>query len=124
MADLLNAQDTAAFLDAMRDVSDTFQKYPVTLGDGVDAVDLLCGRKSIKNELLAHEEGMDINQAFRIKFNRQYLAEKGLVDGDGILLIGYDTPVWMDGERFTIVKLDEPAVFRDQKLSVVMEVVS
>ena len=124
MTDLLNASDTAAFLEAMRDVSDTFQKYPLILGDGMDAVELLCGRKSIKNELQAREEGMDINQAFRISFNRQYLDQKGLVDTDGTLLFGYDTPVWMDGERFAIIKLDEPAVFRDKKLSVVMEVVS
>lgn len=123
MADLFDDAVTGDFIAAMRDVTDTFFKYPVTLGDGLDAIDLLCGRKSIKNELLAQETGESIDQAFRLRFNRKYLDEKGLIDPAGTLLIGYDTPVWMDGQRYMITKLDEPAVFRDEKMTVVMEVV-
>ncbi|MCG8643337.1 MAG: hypothetical protein MI862_26660 [Desulfobacterales bacterium] len=124
MADLLTDQDTAAFIKAMRDVSDTFQKYPVTFGDGGESVSVLCGRKSIKNELLAREDGTRIEAAYKLSLNRQHATEKGLIDDDDELLIGYDTPVWIDGERFAIIRLDEPAVFREKKLNIVMEVVS
>ncbi|MCP3942212.1 MAG: hypothetical protein GY710_12100 [Desulfobacteraceae bacterium] len=123
MTDLFDDAMTADFVNAIRSVTDTFQKYPIVFGDGDDSIELLCGRKSIKNELLAQEEGESIEDAFEIKINRQYLAEKGLVDENDTLLIGYDTPVEMDGEQFTIIKLGEPAVFRDKKLNVVMEVI-
>ncbi len=123
MTDLFDDAAQAEFINAIRDVTDTFQKYPVVFGDGDDSIELLCGRKSIKNELLAREEGESIDEAFKLALNRQYLSEKGLVDENDILLIGYDTPVRMDGEQFTIIKLGEPIVFRDQKLMVVMEVV-
>ncbi len=122
MTDLFDDQAVSDFLEAIRDVTDTFQKYPVTLGDEGASVTVLCTRKNVLGELSVREEGQGIEQAFKLSLNRQYLAEKGLVDGDGVLLIGYDTPVWMDGERFAITKLDEP-VFRDQKIRVAMEVV-
>ncbi len=124
MADLFDDAMTAQFTAAIRDVTDTFFKYPVIFGDGADEIDLRCGRKSIKNKLLALEEGEDIDQAYRITFNREYLTEKGVVDENDKLLIGYDTPVWMDGEQFTITKLDETSVFREKKLMVVLEVVN
>lgn len=123
MTDLFDDDSANDFVAAIRDVTDTFQKYPVLFGDQGDSVELLCGRESIKNELLATEEGESIDEAFRIKINRQYLAEKGLVDENDRLLIGYDTPVLMDGLQFSITKLDETPVFRDKKLMVVMEVV-
>jgi len=123
MTDLFDDDMTRQFLDAIRDVTDTFQKYPVTFGDGMDSITLLCGRRSIKNELLAREEGESIEAAFKLALNREYAAEKGAIDEDDVLLIGYDTPVWMEGERYVITKLDEPAVFRDKKVMVVMEVV-
>lgn len=124
MSDLFDDEMAAQFVGAIRDVTDTFFKYPVVFGSGADEIELLCGRQSIKNELLAREEGQGIDQAFQLSLNRQYLHEKGLVDEDNKLLIGYDTPVVMDGISFVIIKLDEPAVFRDEKLMVVMEVVS
>ncbi|MCG8553586.1 MAG: hypothetical protein MI799_24545 [Desulfobacterales bacterium] len=123
MTDLLDDQSVNDFLGAIRDVTDTFQKYPVIFGSGVDAAPVLCGRKNIKNELLATEEGSFVEDAFKLALNRQYLAEKGLVDEDDVLLIGYDTPVWMDDMQFVITKLGEPAVFRDTKVMVEMEVV-
>lgn len=122
MTDLFNDQDVNDFLGAIRDVTDTFQRYPVGFGDEGVSITVLCGRKSILNELLAREEGQSIAQAFKLSLNQQYLAEKGLVDDDGVLLIEYATPVWMDGQRFVITKLDE-SVFRDRKMSVFMEVV-
>lgn len=123
MTDLFDDATQADFIQAIRDVTDTFQKYPVIFGDEDPPLELLCGRKSIKNELLAREEGQSIEDAFEIAINREYLAEKGLIDENDSLLIGYDTPVEMDGEQFTIIKLGEPAVFRDKKLMVVMEIV-
>lgn len=123
MTDLFDDAAQSEFINAIRDVTDTFQKYPVVFGDDNDSIELLCGRKSIKNELLAQEEGESIEDAFKLALNRQYLSEKGFVDENDILLIGYDTPVRMDGEQFAIIKLGEPTVFRDQKLMVVMEVV-
>ena len=123
MTDLFDSQTEGDFLSAIRDVTDTFQKYPVTFGDGEDSITVLCGRKSIKNELSAGEEGESIEEAFKLALNRQYLAEQGLVDEDDVLLIGYDTPVWIDNERFVITKLAESVVFRDKKVMVVMEVV-
>ena len=120
MTDLFDDQGVGDFRDAIRDVTDSFQKYPVVFGDGVE---VLCGRKSIKNELLARDEGESIEDAYKLSLNRDYLAEKGIVDETGTLLIGYDTPVWMDGELFAITSLGEPVVFRDKKLMVVMEVV-
>ncbi len=123
MADLFDDAMAADFMGAMRDVTDTFFKYPVTLGDGLEAIELLCSRKAVKNELLAQETGESIDQAFRLTFNRKYLDENGLIDMDDVLLIGYDTQVWMDGQRYMITKLYEPAVFRDEKIMVVMEVV-
>jgi len=123
MADLFDDDMTRQFLDAIRDVTDSFQKYPVTFGDVPDSITVLCGRKSIKNELLAREEGDSIEKAYKLALNREYAAEKGLIDEDDVLLIGYDTPVWIDDDRFVITKLDEPGVFRDKKVMVVMEVV-
>ncbi len=123
MTDLLDDQAVYDFLGAIRDVTDTFQKYPVTFGSGDDSVTVLCGRKNIRNELLAVEEGSCIEDAFKLALNRQYMAEKGLVDEDNALLIGYDTPVWMDGMQFVITKLAETVVFRDTKVMVSMEVV-
>lgn len=118
MTDYLSADDTAAFLDAMRDIADTFGKYTIVL----DGVPVSCSRKDVKNEVLAQEEGNDIDQAFKIILNRQFLAELGLVDGDGTLLFDYDSSVEMDGEEFTITGIGEP-VFRDTKVSVVLEIV-
>jgi hypothetical protein len=123
MADLLPQESVEGFVSAMRSVTDTFHKYPVSLGNTPDAIDLLCGRKSIINEFKAREEGDDIDEAFELKFNRGYLADKGLVDEENELLIGYDTPVRINGKRYTIIKLDQTSVFRDQRLMVVMEVV-
>jgi len=122
VADLFDADAVEAFKDAMRDVTDTFHRYPVTLEQDGGDTELLAGRKVITEKFKAREEGEEIDEAYQLVFNREYLKDHGLVDGGDILLITYNDRVRMDGKRYHIVKLAE-ASFRDSKLMVVLEVV-
>ncbi len=124
MTDLIDDEAMEQFAEAMRDVTDTFHRYAVTVElSGGTTYDLVAGIKEITGELQAGEGGDEIDRAFRLRLGRAYLAEQGLVDGTGMLLIDYDTIVTIDGQRYTMAKLQEPVVFRDRKLVVMLEVV-
>jgi len=119
--DLLDEEAAQAFKDAIRDVTDTFHKYPVILEREGGDKELLAGLKVITGELKAREGGEEISEGYEVKFNREYLAEKGLVNEDGKLLIAYDDTVKIDGKRYHIIKSKDQAIFRETKLMVVIE---
>ena len=124
MADLLDSNAMAQFEAAMRDVTDTFYRYPVRVELSGGAVHgLVAGIKEITAELKAAEGGEEISRAYRLRFGRAYLMEKGLVDGFGKLLLDYDAVFWVDEQRFVVAGLSEPVVFRHRKLVVLVEVV-
>ncbi len=124
MSDLLDSNAMEQFAVAMRDVTDTFFRYAVrvALADG-QSYDLVAGLKEITGELKTAEGGNEIDRAYRLRFGRAYLAEQGLVDSSGTLLIGYNATIYIDDQAFAIAKLQEPVVFRDRKLVVMAEVV-
>jgi len=103
--DLLDEGVVEEFMNAMRDVGDTFFRHPV----------------GVENDLAPREGGDEIKERYMVRFNRAYLAEKGLV-ADGVLLIDHDSIIVIDERRYHVAKLDEPG-FRDRKILVVLEVV-
>ena len=124
MSDLLDAQAAADFKAAIKNVTDTFHQYPVTLERDAQAdTELLAGLKVITNELKEKEGGAEIDEAYSVTFNREYLLEQSLVDANDNLLFGYDDSLKINGKRFHIVSLRETAIFRSDRLIVVLEVV-
>jgi len=122
MADLLDAEAVEEFKDAIRDVTDTFHKHPVILEQEGGNKDLLAGLTVITDELKEREGGQEISEGYAVRFNREYLAEKDLVDGNGKLLIIYDDTFKIDEKRYHIIKLHETGIFREDTLMVVIEV--
>lgn len=122
MTDLLDTDAVNAFKNAIRDVTDTFHKHPVILEQEGGNKDLLAGVKVITGELKEREGGQEISEGYAVMFNREYLAEKGLVDGNDKLLILYDDTIKIDEKRYHIIKLHETGIFRENTLMVVIEV--
>lgn len=117
--DLLDQESISDFKGAIRDVTDTFHRYPVAVDlTGGLLTELQCGRKNITAELRAGEQGQEISEGWLLSFNREYLAEQGLYDFRGRIRLTYDTPVWLDGKRFAVIRLKEDAVFHGDKLLV------
>lgn len=119
------------FRAAMRDVTDTFHKDPVTLrrAGGAD-VPLLAGLKPAGDgqgdehgELQSRETGDEIAERYTVTFNRAYLAEQGLIDGDDQLLITIDDSLLIRGKRFALAVVADRAPFRGEALLVVLEAV-
>lgn len=126
--DLLDQESVDDFKNAMRDVADTFNRYPIIL-QRVDAADLplLAGKAPLSSNgspdgLTLSDEGEEIEDGFLLKLNRDYLVEKGLVDGNDALLIGYDDEVVIDGKQYAISMIDSTGTFRDQDLTVILKV--
>lgn len=131
MTDLFDEDSAAMFRNAMRDVADTFDRKPVTLLPAAGgSVELLAGVKesgdgqsTTNGELVSRERGEETVERYTVKFNRDYLAEKGLVDADDKLLITIDDKLEIDGRRFVLEALSDKAIFRGKALNVVMEAV-
>ncbi|PKN67183.1 MAG: hypothetical protein CVU57_04320 [Deltaproteobacteria bacterium HGW-Deltaproteobacteria-15] len=120
--DLLDEGAVEEFMNAMRDVGDTFFRHPVGVEiEGAERFNLVAGLKRMENDLEPREGGDEIKERYMVRFNRAYLAEKGLV-ADGVLLIDHDSIIVIDERRYHVAKLDEPG-FRDRKILVVLEVV-
>jgi len=122
MTDLLDDEAVEAFKDAIRDVTDTFHKYPVILEQDSGDTELLAGRKIIAERLKEKEEGGEIDEGYEIAFNREYLKDRGLVDENDNLLIVYDDRIRIDGKRYHVVSVKEKG-FREDKIMVILEVI-
>ncbi len=129
--DLLDQESADDFTAALRDVTDTFFRTLVVLrlAAGGD-VELLAGvtpagdgQGQAHGELVERERGEEIAERYAVKFNRAYLAEKGLVDGDGTLLVTVDDLLLIYGRRFTLSAVADRALFRGVPLLVVLEAV-
>lgn len=131
--DLLSQDNVDQFRAALRNVTDTFHKTPVTLQpvNGAE-IDLLAGLKpddagsygSVNGELHAQEERQETVERWIVTFNRDYLAEKGLIDPDtDQLLITIEDRLLIKGKRFSIVKLTDKGLFRGVPVMVQMTVV-
>jgi len=125
MADLLDQDDVDAIRAALRDVTDTFHRSTVTLRRvNGDEVDLLVGLKPAESgnegeahgELAARQDRTETVERWVVSVNRDYLAEKGLVDTEEEparqLLISREDWVMINGKRFAIVELSDRALFR------------
>lgn len=132
MTDLLTPDNVAQFRAAMRDVTDTFFKVPVTIqrATGGD-VNLLAGLKPVETgnkgevngEYSPRESGSEVVERWVVTFNRDYLADMGLVDTDtDQVLISSDDVVVFKGQRFVIVSLTDKALFRGLAILFRMEV--
>lgn len=130
--DLLDPEDVAAFTGAIRDVTDTFHKYPVTLRRAVGGADkpLLAGVKpagdgkgSGDGELKPRESGEEVDERLTVSFNRGYLAEQGLIDQNDVLLITLDDQLLIKGKRYYLAAVGDKAMFRNLPILVVCEAV-
>lgn len=126
MTDLLDDEAVDDFRSAMRDVADTFNRYPVILQQAGGDLSLKAAKASLGSSTKGFEqtdEGAEIEDGYLLKFNRKYLAEQGLIDGNDSLLIDYDDRVLVDGKRYGISAIDSVGTFRDADLNVVLKVV-
>lgn len=132
--DLLSQENIDQFRSAIRDLTDTFHKSPVTLQrESGGEVDLLAGLKPSgtgssadgeeHGELYVQDDRKETVERYVVGFNRDYLAEKELIDPDtDELLISIEDRLEIKGKRFSIVKLTDHALFRGVPLLVQMVV--
>ena len=122
MTDLLDQESVDEIRQAMRDVTDTFHHTPVTLrrASGQE-IALLAGMKTddagsygeVNGERYAQDEHTEIVERWIVTFNRDYLAEKGLVDpATDLLLIDPEDWLIYKGKRYSIQILEDRAEFR------------
>lgn len=124
--DLLEQDAVDDFKAAMRDVTDSFHQDEVTLRRAAGGeVKLLAGVKPATDtgESKPRERGEEIEERYTVTLNRQYLAEKELIDGDDLLLITSDDKLDFGGRRFALAAVADKARFRGQALLVVLEAV-
>jgi hypothetical protein len=120
--DLLSQDNVDQFRAAMRSVTDTFHKFPATIRrESGEEIDLLAGLTADDTGTYGETDGERYVQAdhaemverWVVTFNRDYLAEKGLIDGTtGKPLINPDDWIVITGKRFAIVQLTDKALFR------------
>lgn len=118
----------------MRDVTDTFHRSPVILrrpsGEetellaGVIPVDA-GGDGEVNGEMDARQERTETAERLLVSFNRESLAEQGLIDPDtDAPLIDPDGDrIVMADKRYSILTLTDRAVFRGQPILVRLMVV-
>lgn len=133
MPDLLSQDNVDQFRAAIRDVTDTFHKSPVTLLKTSGAeIELVAGMKpddsggggGSHGEMSVREEGSETVERWLVTFNRDYLEEKNLVDPDSdTLLIADEDRIVFKGKRYAIVELTDKALFRGVPMLVLLTVV-
>lgn len=133
MTDLLDQDSVDDFRAAMRDVTDTFHKSPVILRKTDNSeIPLLAGLKpnetgddgEVNGDRYVREEQTESVERWIVSFNRDYLAEKELVDpDDDTLLIDQEDWIIINGKRFAIVALTDKALFRGVPILVRLTVV-
>uniref|UniRef100_C6E6Q9 Uncharacterized protein n=1 Tax=Geobacter sp. (strain M21) TaxID=443144 RepID=C6E6Q9_GEOSM len=123
--DLLDQEDVDEFRAAMRDVTDTFHRSPITLrrANGAE-VELLVGMKpddaeengESQGELSVRDDRSEQVERWVISVSRDYLQELGLIDPAAPeaqqLLITVEDWVLIKGKRFAIIALTDRAIFR------------
>lgn len=123
MSDLLDQDGVDEFRQAMRDLTDTFHKTPVTLLRKTgEEFPLLAGWTpddtggtdgEEHGEAYVREAQRETVERFVVSFNRDYLAEQGLTDPEAdTLLISEDDKLIFGGKRFVLVKITDKGVFR------------
>lgn len=122
MTDLLDQETVDDFRQAIRDITDTFHRTPVILKrKSGEEVELLCGWKpddvgssgSVHGEAQLQEASRETVERYLVSFNRDYLAEKDLVDPvTDNLLISEDDKLVFHGKRHVLVKITDKGVFR------------
>ncbi|MFZ2949456.1 MAG: hypothetical protein WA003_08215 [Desulfuromonadaceae bacterium] len=122
MSDLIDQAGVDEFRQAMRDLTDTFHKTPVTLKRKTgEEIPLLAGWKpddvgsygNVNGEAYVQEAQRETVERFVVSFNRDYLSEQGLTDPDtDLLLISEDDKLIFQGKRFVLVKITDKGVFR------------
>jgi len=132
MTDLLSQENVDQFRGAMRDVTDTFHKIPVTLLRAAGGqVGLLAGlapddmeaqNGEVHGELHIQEDRRETVERWIVSFNRDYLREEGLVDEDDHLLIAYEDRIMLNGKRYSIIKMTDKAIFRNAPILVKLTV--
>lgn len=120
MADFFSQENVDQFRGAMRDVTDTFYKNPVTLRKASGAeTELLAGLKpvdtgengEVNGERYVQEERQEVVERWIVTFNRDYLKEKQLVGDDDALLITVDDWIIINGKRHSIVRITDKGMF-------------
>jgi hypothetical protein len=133
MSDLLSQENVDQFRAAMRSVTDTFHKTPVTLlRPSGGEFPLLAGLKpddvgsygEVHGEMYAQEERAETVERWIVSFNRDYLAEQGLSDlaTDQVTITPEDR-LLINGKRFSVVKLSDKGLFRGVPIMFLMTVV-
>ena len=130
--DMLSQENVDQFRSAMRSVTDTFHKTPVTLKRKTgEEFELLAGWKpddtgsygSINGEAYVQEAQRETVERFVVSFNRDYLAEKELIDpGTDRLLISEDDKLLVNDKRYVLVKITDKGVFRGMPILVQLTV--
>lgn len=116
----------------MRNVTDTFHKTPVVLRKASgEEIELLAGMKpddvgsygSVHGETYAQEDRQETVERWILSFNRDYLAEKSLVDPEeGKVTITKDDKILIGDKRHTIMKATDKALFRGLPILFVLTV--
>jgi hypothetical protein len=132
MSDLLSQESVDQFRAAMRNVTDTFHKTPVILRRKTgEEIDLLAGWKpddtgsygNVNGEAYVQEAQRETVERFLVSFNRDYLAEKQLIDSaTDTLLISEDDKLIEKGKRYVLVKITDKGVFRGVPILVLLTV--
>jgi len=116
LMDLLAQDNVDQFRAAMRSVTDTFHKTPVLLRrKSGEEIELLAGWKpeTDHGEARLQEEQRKTVERYLVSFNRDYLAEKGLVDPDtDKVMISEDDKIVFQGKRHSLVQITDKGVFR------------
>jgi hypothetical protein len=122
MSDLFDQESVDDFRAAIRDVTDTFHKTPVILQrKSGEEIKLTCGWSpegsgidgAAHGEAYLQESSRETVERYLVSFNRDYLAEKGLVDPiTDKLLMGEDDKLVFQGKRHVLVKITDKGVFR------------
>ncbi|BCS54556.1 hypothetical protein [Geobacter sp. SVR] len=120
--DLLSQDNVDQFRAAMRSVTDTFHKSPVTLRRASgEEIDLLAGLKPddqedysvVHGERYVRDAHSEMVERWVVSFNRDYLAAQGLMDPEtGEPLINPDDWIVIKGKRFAIIELTDRGLFR------------
>ena len=122
--DLLNNDQVEQFNQSIRDITDTFFKYPVVIRqDGVDtqlSAGIQEGRSGKESDsdgerIEVEDYREEVSEWKTLRFSNDYLDELAVI-------IGYDDSVFIDGKRYSVITITDQAYFRDDKLVKLIEI--